>query len=57
MQLVRRTCCHLAALPPQTKKIHAESLIWLIYNQLYLSMLHYIYLNRDTEEIEVASGR
>lgn len=57
MQLVRRTCCHLAALPPQTKKIHAESLIWLIYNQLYLSMLHYIYLNRDSEEIEVASGR
>lgn len=57
MQLIRRICCHLAALSPGTKKIYAGSLMWLIHSLFYLSMLCYSYLNGDTEEMQVASGR
>lgn len=57
MQLIRGICCHLGALFLGTKEIYAGSLMWLIHNPFYFSMLCYSYLNGDTEEMQVASGR
>ena len=57
MQLIRRICCHLAALSVGTKEIYAGSLMWRIHSLFYLSMLYCSYLNGDTEEVQVASRR
>lgn len=57
MQLIRRSFCHLAALSLGRKKIDPGSLVWLIHGLFYFSVLHYSYLNGDTEEMQAASGR
>lgn len=56
MLLIRIICWHLAALSLVAKKIYAGSLMWLIHNPFYCSMLGYSYLNGNIEEVEVASG-
>lgn len=55
MLLIRRICCHLAALSLGTKQIYAGSLIWVIHNIFYCRILGSSYLNGNIKEVQVAS--